>query len=749
MIIRPKFKAKYHIENLGAEGVFLLSENEKHVLEGEDLLNVVPHVNGKNTWEEIVTLLAPKQQKEKTIQALGILYNNGHVMENTNGISTSEEIFWGEMGRNSHEIRQLQQSINIQVKFIGPVDPQPFEEALTSFGFTVDDSQPASFVLVVADDYQYDVLESVNEACLASGTPWMMVKPCGLNPLLGPIFVPGKTACWKCLESRLVHNREVESFIARKKNHKGPFPLPKSRLKLAETRMISDAVIQMMKYIVTGSNPELESRIMSADMLQLGSQFHAVTRRPQCPTCGDPAMDQVSGKPIRFESKLGNSHTGNGMRLESPEATFYRYQNHISPLTGIVNAVLPTPWHGVGPIRVYSAGHNFALKNDELYFLKDGLRTNSSGKGRTDAQAKTSALCEALERYAGVYRDSETKIRSSYKELGSQAIHLHDLMYFSDEQYAKREEWLRKGRFQVVPNRFDETAEISWTPVWSHTEQKVKYVPTSYLFYGFRDSEKDFYCWGDSNGNAAGSSIEDAALQGFLELVERDSVALWWYNRVQRPQVDLASLEDPFVNSLISFYEEQGREFWVLDLTADTGIPAFAAINRRTDHAKEDIIMGFGAHLDARIAINRAITEMNQFIPAVLSKAENGDSIISFNDPAALEWWDTATVENQTYLVPLAGPKISIGDLPRNESPDILASLEACFKTVEDMGLEVLIMDQTRPDVGLPVVKVMVPGLRHFWARFGKGRLYDVPVKLGWLKKAKKESELNPIPMFV
>jgi ribosomal protein S12 methylthiotransferase accessory factor len=49
----------------------------------------------------------------------------------------------------------------------------------------------------------------------------------------------------------------------------------------------------------------------------------------------------------------------------------------------------------------------------------------------------------------------------------------------------------------------------------------------------------------------------------------------------------------------------------------------------------------------------------------------------------------------------------------------------------------------------LPVVKVVVPGLRHFWARFGAGRLYDVPVQLGWRKSPLAETELNPIPMFL
>jgi len=39
---------------------------------------------------------------------------------------------------------------------------------------------------------------------------------------------------------------------------------------------------------------------------------------------------------------------------------------------------------------------------------------------------------------------------------------------------------------------------------------------------------------------------------------------------------------------------------------------------------------------------------------------------------------------------------------------------------------------------------VIVPGLRHFYRRYGPGRLYDVPVKLGWLERPLAESELTP-----
>ena len=55
--------------------------------------------------------------------------------------------------------------------------------------------------------------------------------------------------------------------------------------------------------------------------------------------------------------------------------------------------------------------------------------------------------------------------------------------------------------------------------------------------------------------------------------------------------------------------------------------------------------------------------------------------------------------------------------------------------------MEFLVLDQTRPDIGMPVARVIVPGMRHFWARFAPGRLYDVPVGMG-----RRASALSPKP---
>jgi ribosomal protein S12 methylthiotransferase accessory factor len=69
----------------------------------------------------------------------------------------------------------------------------------------------------------------------------------------------------------------------------------------------------------------------------------------------------------------------------------------------------------------------------------------------------------------------------------------------------------------------------------------------------------------------------------------------------------------------------------------------------------------------------------------------------------------------------------------------------ACVNIAKRYGLDFLVLDQTRPDIGVPVVRVIVPGLRHFYRRFAPGRLYDVPVKLGLRDRPLSENELNPL----
>src|SRR5262249_49122356 len=285
----------------------------------------------------------------------------------------------------------------------------------------------------------------------------------------------------------------------------------------------------------------------------------------------------------------------------------------------------------------------------------------------------------------------------------------------------------------------------------SLTQNETAYLPTAFCYYRYPLPQEQRFCNGDSNGNAAGNTLEEAILQGFLELVERDSVALWWYNRVARPGVDLESFGDPYLLALRQHYRERGREFWALDLTSDLGIPAFAALSRRTNALPEGILMGFGAHLDPGVALLRAVTEMNQMLVRVDHAAfSNGAGEEgSEYEQDVLRWLREATLESEPYLAPdpRAAPRTR-ADFPRRESDDLRDDVLTCVEIARQHGMETFVLDQTRPDIELCVVKVIVPGMRHFWRRLAPGRLYDAPVALGWLPAPLAEEQLNPISMF-
>jgi ribosomal protein S12 methylthiotransferase accessory factor len=173
-------------------------------------------------------------------------------------------------------------------------------------------------------------------------------------------------------------------------------------------------------------------------------------------------------------------------------------------------------------------------------------------------------------------------------------------------------------------------------------------------------------------------------------------------------------------------------------------------VSRRRSREVEDVIVGFAAHLDPALALLRALQEANQYLPSLRQEAPDGSTRYRLYDDETVRWCRTATYANQPYLVPdPEAPARRASDLPRLATGDFRHDVEVCLDAVAGAGLEALVLDQTRPDVGLPVVRVVVPGRRHFWRRLAPGRLYDVPVAQGWLERPLAEEELNPVSCFV
>jgi ribosomal protein S12 methylthiotransferase accessory factor len=435
----------------------------------------------------------------------------------------------------------------------------------------------------------------------------------------------------------------------------------------------------------------------------------------------------------------------------SPEETLRRYEHHVSPITGVVTRLERLAPAAGGAVHAYSSAHGLITPQASLNGLRNALRRTCGGKGATDLQARVSGLCEALERYSAVFAGDEPRRRATRHDLGAQAVDPITCTLFSETQYRERDRWnARQAYFCLVPPPFDPDAPADWSPLWSLTRQEVRYLPTGVCYLGYPPGSAEEVFVPSANGVAAGNTLEEAVLQGFLELVERDSSAIWWYNRLRRPAVDLDSFDDEHLRRVAGFLAGRGRDLWVLDLTADLEVPAFVALSRRVDGGPERILLGFGAHLDATVAVVRAVTELTQMLCWVLTEDGEEEVPTAHLAPITADWLQTATLAGQPYLAPdPAAPPRRASDFPRRWSDDLNADVALLRSVVERAGMEVLVLDLTRPDVGLPVVRVVVPGLRPLWARLAPGRLYDVPVQRGWRPQPLSEEQLNTLPMFL
>lgn len=707
-------------------------------------------IGGGCSREDIVEALDGLYAESDVRGAMAFLADRGYLASDSSGMERGRAAFWSTLGASPSLVEERLRRAQVAVHG----DDGRFAERLRAIGVTVGSDQTALKVYIGAD-YLDDEFSSVNRHHLESGIPWLLIRPTGMEPLFGPVFRPlEKGPCWTCLTDRMRNHQEVHTFLRNRCGEAAAF-----RPNVIEPAVVDFAhgaiAIEVAKWLVLGSAAPLHARAITLDVAGMKSQHHPVMRRPQCPVCGDKAHYRIDRPiiPVRLQASPKEFRNSGGVRSMSPAQTLEKYQHLVSPVSGVVTWVSRTTPKTDSWLHVHWAGSNLAMRIRNLSTLRRNLRSKSAGKGSTAEQSEVSALCEAVERYSGAFHGDEIRCHGRFSEFpgagDGEAIHPNDVQLFSDWQLNHAQEINARGHpYNMVPGRFDPEQELDWSPVWSLTHDCPRYLPTAML-YGMTPEQRGVSgLWADSNGCAAGNTLEEAILQGFFELVERDAFAIWWYNRLQRPGVDLEGFEDEYLTAAPGYYRDCHRDLWVLDITSDLGIPSFVALSRRTDGVAEDIIYGAGAHTDPGIAVHRAVCELNQCLTWV-PRPDSGNTRYGVNDPMCLEWWRNGKLADHPHLMPTRDIRLrQSSDYSIPQTGDLREDVEWCRGLVEDRGMEFLALDQTRPDIGMPVVRVIVPGLRHFWERFAPGRLYDVPVAMGWKDRPAREPELNPVPVI-
>lgn len=751
------------VEVVDDRKVFLLSEYGNTFLDDPVTAAVVQQLDGNKTFDQVVAALALSHSPMAVFGRLRNMVGKGLVMQTPPPSTVAGQ--WVEAAGLARrgaggqpltspaaaELSMLDLTVDGNTDLVTPLGDVAREVGVT-IRATRDPSvaQEPGELVVVVDDYLNPALAQVNRDRLRVGLPWTLVKLRGRAVWAGPRMVPGTTGCWTCMADRLTANRQVERYVANK------LGWASSEVRATgQAPGAAGAAALALGAVVTelsddGGTP-LDGSMVTLDTRTLESERHQLVAMPQCPECGDPQLRHRPTADVLLRAGVRGRRTDNGLRTQSATDTLSRLAHHISPFLGAVSKVESIGPPSDGLAYSFAAGHNFAMVHDNLDLLRSNMRGQSGGKGRTEEQARTSAVCEALERFCGVWADDVPTVIGTFEELSAthRVLHPADSLLFSPAQYADRLAWNADpaNRLHRVPEPYEEQETAGFTPARSLTHGDEVLVPSGLVWFGDPDVNRQFYAVTDSNGGAAGNTLEEAVLQGLCEVVERDAVGIWWYNRAHRPAVDLDTFEDPYIAELLGYYRSIDRSVWVLDLRTDLSMPVFAAISRREGHEIQDVMIGFGAHPDATVALLRALTELNQFLPFVANRDEHGETVYATDDPATLDWLRTVTLETEPWLAP-SGDLVTRESFPEKVTEDLAGLVDELVTELAGAGLETLVVNQTRPDIDLAVVKVIVPGLRHFWRRTAPGRLYDVPVTLGWQAAATAEADLNRWAVF-
>lgn len=536
--------------------------------------------------------------------------------------------------------------------------------------------------IVVLPDYLDGRIESLHRRFFESQKPWMLAKIEGAEVWIGPIFIHGRTACWRCLESRLREHRWLQSQMA-------PFlagaPVAHTgadRLHAAAAWLAQESCRWLLEAPDT-----LEDTVWSFSWDRLRSARHAVMRRPQCPDCGAPKETA----PI----VLSAESAGPNLRARDSSAMLKMLEPLASPVTGILRRFedlqldLPAAMHAWG--AVYCPAVPPREQRIEGSLVEPAV---CAGLGASREEAQLACLAEAVERYSLQFRGDEPRVTGSFAALGEDAIHPNTVLLHSGAQ------------------TFNEHQPVEWFRGWSLTENRPRLLPLALTHLDYGVPEKWSTRDADSSGCAAGSSLTEAILHGLLELIERDALGIWWYNQVALAEAN-PNILDSQGAAILEHLRAAGWSVRLHDITTDLAIPTAVAVAVNREGAW---LLGSAAHVEGSAAMTNALREV---LLLCRSRPRLGPQ--------------------PPYR---AGGPVAMTTGTRGEIFDLSALVDSLCRNVAAAGHEVVVFDLTQPDLALPVVRVVAPGLRHKARRLASGRLYDVPVRLGWLTEAKPESSM-------
>ncbi|MCD5401011.1 TOMM precursor leader peptide-binding protein [candidate division NPL-UPA2 bacterium] len=603
-------------------------------------------------------------------------------------------------------------------------------------------------VIACPDKCTFGWLMALNDACLSLNIPFILCYYNGKNILLGPMVIPGKPPCYSCL---LEHRR---SFIAEKSEveltHKQllalleSWPIQKNQFDEAIITWVANYVVTEVNKIVQEYLPTtlLKTQIMVPPFMTHQFQEVSFELTTSCPSCsgmneknlflGDPVQSYpsvnennriiITDQPVVYE-KGGRRSIAAAEAMEMVERALFS-----SDLKVKFEKQSSGSLDGTTLFRYIATPES--KYNSHLPLLDSKFQ--SRGKGVTEEQAYLSAAFELFERISSRYFGHEEIVRASYREVEDTAINLQAC--------------IGKTFHDGVMDSFEKEAPIDWVWGYSLSHQCPRLVPASMVFLSKGKFAGHFFDI-SSSGLAAGATIEDAILQGLLELVEHDAWMIWQANTITVPKIQLDTIKTPRLARILTNAQSCGLRVIIRNYTTEFSIPVFRTWMVNDHDYSCYATNGFGANLDPDVALERSISEAWQS-----TEMDREEEQLSYRGPCARDLvFSYFSLYSLYYFNRLEimnnGQSLNYNQFENKATDSVGGDIRKIMSYLQSSipDVDVVVVDLTKEVFNVPAVRVIVSGGLQ---RSGEPnlsisrRLFELPKMLGYRQNKLTYKEL-------
>jgi YcaO-like protein with predicted kinase domain len=322
----------------------------------------------------------------------------------------------------------------------------------------------------------------------------------------------------------------------------------------------------------------------------------------------------------------------------------------------------------------------------------------AQGKGLDLDSAKASGLMEAIEGHHAESIGLPLRHQSS-RQMAEASLETADLT--------------RLPRVQSTPIHPDR--RMFWIEAHALFDAASVWLPYELVHTDFTDeaiNRPSFFM--SSNGLASGNHHAEAWNHALYELIERDSATLWELSRSAAAEddptrVDLSTIDDNDCLDVLARYARARMIVVVNDTTSDVGVPCFrCTIGEQTGsslHGRPPST-GYGCHADRSIALLRALLEAAQSRLTFIAGVRDDIPMRAYDSIAVGE-----TSRSFAARARNAGTK-SFAAVPSHSDDSFAGDLSWLRERLAAVGCSQIVgIDLSKPEIGIPVVRVVVPGL--------------------------------------